>query len=125
LSIKFQHDWLARRALLSAFHLSAFFLHSFTPLIQKNSWLLQLLQDQERGFLPQPPFGVWHHAGPVMSLVSLSKFVLTVYSESSDLYGMGPFATAHHCQTLSLSRNGKSSAMDDTRGTKPISCLSK
>ncbi len=45
--------------LLSAFHLrvTAFFLHSFTSLVQNNSWLLQPLQDQERGFLPRPLFG--------------------------------------------------------------------
>jgi hypothetical protein len=52
-----------------------FLLHSTTPLVQKHSWLLQPLQDQERGFLPRPTFWVWHHAGPPMSLVSLISII--------------------------------------------------
>jgi hypothetical protein len=60
------------RVVLSAFHLAAFFLHPFTPLVQNNSWLLQQLQDQqERRFLHRSPFGVWYLAGQFMSLVSL------------------------------------------------------
>jgi hypothetical protein len=45
-------------------------LHSFTPLVQTNSRLLQQLQAQEKEFSPQSPCWVWHYAGPSMSLVS-------------------------------------------------------
>jgi hypothetical protein len=95
----FQFDWLEGLAswpttnllpylgeLLSAFQPSAFFLHSFTPLVQTNSWLLQPLEDQERGFLSRSPFWVWHYAGPSMSLgplISKSKSLVALQAQGS------------------------------------------
>jgi hypothetical protein len=54
------HLWYVG-ALLSAFHLTAFFLNSFTPSVQTNSRLLQPLQAQERGLSHGSPF--WVHDG--------------------------------------------------------------